>query len=64
MRTQYPLSEAKHARILKKSGLAIERRRKARKRIDIEHTSHWVALWMTALGLIKFPKEPEGEHLP
>ncbi|HDR9165950.1 hypothetical protein QZM42_34115 [Burkholderia vietnamiensis] len=58
MRVQYPLSEAKHARILAKAEKAVQRRMKIRKRsgMDVERAARWWALWMTALGVRQFPK--------
>jgi hypothetical protein len=56
MHVQYPLSEAKRARILKKSELAAQHRMKIRKRSgsEVERAAHWSALWLMALGVRKF----------
>lgn len=53
MHVRYPLSEIKHARLLKKSQLAVQRRMKIRKRSgnEVERAARWCAIWLMALGI-------------
>lgn len=56
MRVQYPLTEAKRARILAKAAKAMERRAKIKKRtgLELERACAWYAVWMMALGVRRF----------
>jgi len=56
MHVQYPLSDAKYARILAKLGKATERRTKIKKRKgpEVERASAWCAIWLIALGIRPF----------
>ncbi len=65
MHVQYPLSDAKYARILAKAGKAGERRAKIKKRKgpEVERASAWCAIWLIALGIRQFEeREPKKEH--
>lgn len=61
MHVQYPLTEAKRARILARAWKAMERRVKIKKRtgLELERACAWCAVWMMALGVRKFEQQQE-----
>ena len=58
MHVQYPLSDAKYARIQAKAWKAGERRAKIKKRKgpELEIACAWCAIWMHATGIRQFEK--------
>lgn len=47
--------EQRHAYIMRRWGLAIERLRTAKKKADKERAAKWSALWGMATGIRQFP---------